>query len=116
MRFLTVLRPMTNEPRLRDRVKCFRLPLIKPRTLLYRMAAKADQPGLVWVQRQFERAQSFVQIMHERLCLMLMLMLEADDLIVRIAHDDHVAVRLGLAPSLDPQIIRVVQVDVGKDW
>src|SRR5215813_13807825 len=78
------------------------------------MAAKADQPGLVRVQRQFERAQSFMQVVQKGLCLMLML--ETDDLIVSKAHDDHVAVRLGLAPSLDPQIIPVVQVDVGKDW
>ena len=32
-----------------------------------------------------------------------MLMLESDDGIIGKAHDDHVAVRLGLAPSLDPR-------------
>jgi len=41
------------------------------------MAAKADQPGLVRVQCQFERAQSFVQVLQKGLCLMLVL--EADD-------------------------------------
>ena len=45
-----------------------------------------------------------------------MLMLEADDLVVGEAHDDYVAGRLGAAPPLDPQIVRVVQIDVGKDW
>jgi hypothetical protein len=39
-----------------------------------------------------------------------------DDGIVGEAHDDHVAAHLGLAPSLDPQIVHVVQVSVGKDW
>ena len=97
-----------------QKIKRFGLPLTKPRTLLGRVAAKADQPGLVRVQRQFERAHSLVQIVQKGLCLMLML--EADDLIVRKAHDDHVAVRLGQAPSLDPQIVHVVQVGVGKDW
>src|SRR5262249_39915093 len=97
-----------------QKIKRFGLPLTKPRTLLGRVAAEADQPGLVRVQRQFERAQSLVQIMQKGLCLMLML--ESDDGIVGIAHDDHVAVCFGLAPSLDPQIVRVVQVSVGKDW
>src|SRR4029453_16492538 len=45
-----------------------------------------------------------------------MLVLEANDLIVGKAYDDHIAVRLGVAPSLDPQIARVMQIDVGKDW
>jgi hypothetical protein len=35
-------------------------------------------------------------------------MLKPDDLIIGVAHDDHVAARLGLAPSLDPQIVGVV--------
>jgi len=41
---------------------------------------QSDQPGLVWVQRQFKRAQSLVQVVQESLCLMLVF--EADDLIV----------------------------------
>jgi len=45
----------------------------------------------------------------------LMLVLETDDLVVGVAHDDHIAVCLGVAPSLDPQVVHVVQVDVGKD-
>src|ERR1700754_1250297 len=57
------------------------------------MAAKADQPGLVRMQRQFELAHSFLEIVKERLCLVLML--KADDNVVRIADDDHVARRLG---------------------
>jgi hypothetical protein len=45
-----------------------------------------------------------------------MLMLGTDDLIVGVAHDDNIAVCLGAAPSLDSQVVHVVQVDVGKDW
>jgi hypothetical protein len=97
-----------------QKIKRIGLPLTKPRTLRSRVAAKADQPGFVRVQRQFERAQSLVQIVQKGLCLVLML--KTDDLVVGIAHDDHVAVRFGLAPSLDPHIARVVQVGVGKDW
>ena len=53
---------------------------------------KADQPGLVRVQRQFELTQSFVQIPQKGICLMLVL--EADDGIIREAHDDYIAGRL----------------------
>ena len=77
-------------------------------------AAKADQPGLVRVQRQFELAHSLVQILQKGLCLVLVL--EANDGVVSKAPDDHVAGRLGLAPSLNPQIIHVVEVDVRQDW
>jgi hypothetical protein len=59
-----------------QKVERFGLPLSKPFTLLCRVAAKADQPGLVQVQRQFERAQSLEQVVQKGLCLMLML--EAD--------------------------------------
>jgi hypothetical protein len=42
-------------------------------TLLGRVSAKADQPGFVRVQRQFELAHSLLEIVKERLCLVLML-------------------------------------------
>ena len=42
-----------------------------------------------------------------------MLMLEADNGVVRITDDDHVAGRLA-APAMGPQIVHVVQVDVRK--
>ena len=121
MRFLIVLRPMTNDPYLRDRVqKCvkprksesLRLPLSPLLTLLGRVATKADQPGLRRVQRQFELAQPFLEIIEER--LRLMLVLEADNGVVRIADDDHVASRLA-APAMGPQIKHVMQVDVRQD-
>ena len=92
-----------------QKIKRFGLPLSKPCKLLGRVAAKADQSGLVRVQRQFELAQSLVQILQKGLCLMLVL--ETNDLIVGKAYDDHVAVRLGVAPSLDPQIVPVMQID-----
>ena len=42
------------------------------------------------------------------------LVLEADDDVVGIAHDDHVAGGLAPSPALGPQVEDVVQVDVGK--
>src|ERR1700746_2075242 len=97
-----------------QKIERFGLPLSPPLTLLGRVAAEADQPGLVRVQRQFERAQSFVQILQKG--LRLMLVLKTNDRIIGKAHDDHVAGRFGLAPSMDPKIVRVVQVDVRKRW
>jgi hypothetical protein len=81
--------------------------------LLGRVAAEADQPGLVRVQRQFERAHSFLQVVQEGLCLVLVL--EADNGVVRITDDDHVARRRRLAPAMGPQVVHVVQVDVRQD-
>src|ERR1700680_3518366 len=43
-----------------EEVESFGLPLSKLLTLLGRVAAKADQPGFVRVQRQFELAHSFL--------------------------------------------------------
>ena len=42
------------------------------------------------------------------------LVLEADDGIIRIAQDDHIACRLPLSPAIGPKVEGVVQVDVGK--
>ena len=93
-----------------EEVESFRLPLSQFLTLLGRVATEADQPGFRRVQRQFERPHSFLQVVQE--CLRLMLMLEADNGVIRIADDNHVAGRLGPAPAMGPQIERVVQVDV----
>ena len=68
--------------------------------LLCRVAAKADQPGFVRVQRQFELAHSFLEFVKER--PRLMLMLKADDGVVRVTNGDHVTRRLGKAPVMDP--------------
>ena len=95
-----------------EEVESLRLPLSPRLTLLGRVATEADQPGLCRVQRQFERAQPFLEIIEER--LRLMLVLEADNGVVRIADDDHVAGRLA-APAMGPQIEHVMQVDVRQD-
>ena len=65
-----------------------------------------------WVQRQFELAQSFLEIAQER--LRLMLVLEADNGVIRVSDDDHVAGRPA-APAMGPLIEHVVQIDVRQD-
>jgi len=96
-----------------EEVEGFGLPLSKSLALLDRMATKADQPGFRRMQGQIEQTQSLLEVVKER--PRLMLMLKADDGIIRIADDDHVTARRGLTPAMDPQVIRIVQVDVRQD-
>src|ERR1700752_4734160 len=42
-------------------------------------------------------------------------MLESDDGVVRIAHDNHVAPGTSLPPLVDPQIVDVVEIDIGQE-
>src|SRR6266481_2040059 len=42
--------------------------------------------------------------------------LKADDQVIGISHDNHVAHGLTMSPSLGPEIKHVVQVNVGKEW
>ena len=92
-------------PRLRAEVrkaeKVERLGFPQPQPLAFfdRVATKADQPGLSRVQGQVELAHPFLQILQK--LLRLSFMLEADQHIIRIADDDHVACRL-LAPGMGP--------------
>ena len=67
---------------------------------LDRVTAKADQPGLTWMQRQFELAQTLLQILQKRLGLVLVL--KANDEIIRVTDDHHVAGRRLLAPAMAP--------------
>jgi len=66
-----------------EEVESLGLPLSQFLTLLGRVAAEADQLGLRRVQRQFERAHSFLQVVQES--LRLMLMLKANNAVIRIA-------------------------------
>ena len=77
-----------------------------------RVAAKLDQAGLLRMQRQRKLLQSFAHRVQEATGVGLVL--EADDDVIRVAHDDHVARGLTPSPALGPEIEDVVQVDVGK--
>ena len=97
-----------------EEVEHFWLPFSTCRTLLGRMAAEADQPGFLRVQGEVEQAHPFLQVVQER--LRFMLVLEADDRVVREADHDHVSGGLAAAPLVDPQVEYVVKVDVRQDW
>jgi len=75
-----------------------------------RLPSKLNEPRLVGMKSEPEACEPCFEISKELLCLMPML--EADDGVVRIAHDDHPAGDASLPPPVDPQIVDVVEVDV----
>src|SRR5664279_1109880 len=77
-----------------------------------RMATKLNQPGLVRMERQRELLKSCSHRIEEATCVVLVL--EANDQIVGVPHDDHVALGLAPSPAVGPEIKAVVQVDIGK--
>jgi len=64
------------------------------------------------MERQTERCEPVAQIGQEPLGRRTVL--DSDDDIIRIPHDDHIAAGLRRSPRSDPQIEHVVQVDVGQ--
>ena len=63
-------------------------------------SAELDEPRLVGMKDETEACEPCLEIGKE--LLRLVLMLKADDGVVRIAHDNHVAVGASLAPPMDP--------------
>ena len=75
-------------------------------------AAELDKTGPVRVQRQRECRQSVAHRLGEAAGVRLVL--EAEDCVVGVAYDDHVAPRLAPSPAFGPQVEDIVQVDVGQ--
>ena len=63
-------------------------------------SAKLDEPRLVGVKGKAEAYEPCLKIGKEPLCFVLML--KADDGVVRIAHDNNVAGGASLPPPVDP--------------
>jgi hypothetical protein len=77
-----------------------------------REAAELDQAGLVRVERQRELLEPPAHIAPEAPGVSLVL--EADDYVISVAHEDHVALGLAPSPALGPEVEHVMQVDVGE--
>src|SRR5262249_54094435 len=106
---LALARPPTDEHEAQE-LEGFRLSQPTLRASLRRMAAKLDQAGLVRVQRQRELFQPLVHRVPAAWGVTFML--ETDDNVVGVPHDDHVARGLVPSPALGPEIEHVMQVDV----
>ena len=78
-----------------------------------RKAAELDQAGLVRMQRQRKLLQPFAHGVPEASGVGLMF--KANDRVVGVSHDDHVARGLPPSPAIGPEIEHVVQVDVCKE-
>ena len=79
---------------------------------LGRIRAELQHPGLLGVQFQGELAQPRYQLCAEPLGVRLHLESEHD--IIRIANDDHLAARVLSTPGPDPQVKRVVKIDISQ--
>src|SRR6185436_7418405 len=73
-----------------------------------RETAELEQPGLFCMQRQGKLLHSTPQI-HQEL-FRVGLVLEADDEVVGVAHDDDLAASQPMSPSVSPQVEDVVQI------
>jgi len=93
-------------------VEHFRLALAPSHPAFGSKLAKLDEPGLCRVQAQREPRQTLLEIFQE--VLRVPSMLEADDTVVGIADDDHVAGGMAPTPLLNPEIVDVVEVYVRK--
>src|SRR6266567_3945641 len=77
------------------------LGLPSPRALvLHRQASELDQPRLLGMQRQRKLLQPLAHLVEEAPGIALVL--EADDEVVSVAHNDHVAGGLAPSPALGP--------------
>jgi len=74
--------------------------------------AELDQARLLRMQAQCEPGQPVLEIVQK--ALRIALVLEANDRVVRVSHDDHIAGRVPRAPLLDPEIVDVVEIHIGK--
>src|SRR6516162_3168231 len=77
------------------------------------LLAEFDEPRLFGMEAKVELAHARREVFKKP--FRIVLMLEADNRVVRIADDDHVARRLALSPLTNPEIVDVVQVDVCEE-
>jgi hypothetical protein len=76
------------------------------------MAAKFEQARFLRVQLQGERFHPFSQFYQK--AVRFPFVLEADNNVVGVAHEDDLAPSIPLSPAIRPEVEHVVQVDVGQ--
>ena len=105
---VTPFRPTdVGEPEERAR---FRLALSPPLTVRGRIGPKLQQPGLLRVQCQPDLPQARGQLRPTPLGIRFVLESQQD--VIGIPHDEHLAVRMLLTPPLNPAINDVVEIDI----
>src|SRR5262249_61874338 len=81
-----------------------------PFPVLFCKPPEFDPARLIWMKFQSELLQPLPKIPQEPVCLGLVL--EAQDRIIRIADNHHLALRPLLAPDVHPEVETVVQINV----
>ena len=77
-----------------------------------REAAELDQASLVRIERQRELLEPLAHVVPEAPGIRLVL--EADNNVISIPHEDHVARGLVPSPTRGPEVEHIMQVDVGE--
>ena len=83
-----------------------------PGASVRRMATKLDQAALLRVERQRRLLQPLAHRIPEAPGVRLVL--KANDDVVGVAHDNHVARGLAPSPAFGPEVEGVAHIDVGK--
>src|SRR4029077_1919941 len=83
-------------------VEGLRLAEPAPLAALCRKASELDQPGLLRMHRQRKLPQPLAHLVQEAMGVALVL--ESDDKVIGVTHDNHVARGLAPSPALDPEV------------
>src|SRR3954452_21487773 len=90
----------------------FRLAEAAPLAVAGRLTAQLHRPGPLRMARAREFLKPVTHHVEEPTGVGLVL--KADDDIIRVSHNDHVAGGLSLSPAFSPEVERVVKIDIGK--
>ena len=89
-------------------------PLTPATAIFCREATELEQSRFVRMEYQSELLQAGLQFPPE--AFRIVTMLETDDKVIRIAHDDDIAARMRIPPPVDPQVQYIVQEHIGEQW
>ena len=104
---IPAVRAVMREPKEVERLRLAEAPSV---SVCDREPTELDEPRLIRMKCEPEACEPCLEIDKE--LLRLMPMLEADNGVIRITNDNHVAGGVTLPPLLDPEIIDVMEVDV----
>ena len=72
------------------------------------------QSDIILVQAERKLCQAFLEINMET--LRILPVLESNDCVIGIPHDDHIAPCVARTPLFDPEIVNVMKVHIRKQW
>jgi hypothetical protein len=93
-----------------EKVERIRLSLITPPSSFDRKTSKFDEPGLLQVQLQVEIEQTLPQLLNKPLGFYPVL--EAQNEIIAIPHNDHIAPGIPPPPPVNPKVQNIVEIDI----